>query len=225
MDRTVTRVQGWAAASVLTPVSRGHWSLQTEAEMWEMFMPVKLARLWFYLEKTDQICHRVHNGAWMLKCSAAVTWSVFVELGLPVDVKLHFSLDLILLYYSLCTSNIRIRTWIQNYCAFKLYANCLTEVISWYLGLFLLASVTKNVNHKAPRGTGCFSVHRDFSMQSGSWLTPQLLMGERGRYIHRDKAKAIIPSQTGLKGNFSSERTSPVYCVRTVTTSSCQNNL
>lgn len=225
MDSTVPRVQGWAAASVLSPVSHGHWSLQTEAaEMWEVFMPVKLAWLWFYLEKTDQIYHRVHKGAWMLKSSAAMTWSISVELALPVE-KLHFSLDFILLCYSLRISNIRIQTWIQNYCAFKLYANSLTEVIGWYFGLFLLASVTKNANHKPPKGTGSSSVHQDFSMQFGSCLSAQLLIGERGWYIYRDKAKAIIPGQTGLRGNFSTERTSPVYCVRTVTTSSCKNNL
>lgn len=97
-----------SSSSVLSPVSRGRWSLQTEAaEMWEVFMPVKLAWLWFYLEKTDQICHRVHKGAWMLKSSAAMTRSIFVELALPVDVKLHFSLDFILLYCSICISNIR----------------------------------------------------------------------------------------------------------------------
>lgn len=161
----------------------------------------------------------------MLKSSAAMTWSIFVELALPFDVKLHFSLDSILLYYSLCFSNIRIQTWIRNYCAFKWYGNGLTEVISWYFGLISLASVTKNANHKPLRGAGSSSVHQDFSMQFGSWLSPQLLMGERGWYIYRDKAKAIIPGQTGLKGNFSTERTSPMYCVRTVTTSSCQNNL
>lgn len=155
----------------------------------------------------------------MLKSSAAMTWSIFMQLALPLDVKLHFSLDFVLLYYSFCISNIRIRTRIQNYCAFKLYAKGLAEVMTWYFGLFLLASVTKNANHKPPRGTGSSSVHQDFSIQFGNWLSPQLLVGERGWYIHRDKAKAIIPGQTGLKDNFSTEKTSPVYCVRTVTTS------
>lgn len=126
-----------SSSSILSPVSRGHWSSQTEAaEMWEGFMPVKLAWLWFYLEKTDQICHRVHKGAWMLKSSAAMARSIFVELALPVDVKLHFSLDFMLLYYSLCISNIRIWTWIQNYCAFKLYTNGMTWYWYWYFGLF-----------------------------------------------------------------------------------------
>lgn len=159
-----------------------------------------------------------------------MTWALLVVFAAPGRWSLTIfpwvSLCYVFLYIqiSLYSNNNGNPTGIHNYCAFKLYANGLTQAINWWVGLFLLASVTQDTNHKPPKGTGSY-FHAPCFFPAIGWL-PECSApnGGKGGDIHIGKRlKPWLMYKQEHKGTFVLR--APLLCiVRTVATSSCQNS-
>lgn len=165
----------------------------------------------------------MHKGVWIHKRSSVdVTWSILVEFAaLIVEVKpCRFSMSCIIPY---TPTTYRIRhefriTVLSNY----MQIDQSNKLIFWPVFTGFCNTEYKSQITQRYRILFCAPDFPPAIWQLSECSAPNEREDDN---THRDKEKAVTHVRTWTKGNFCTEGTSPVYCVRTVTTSRCQNNL